>query len=211
MINIHDFIADKTDNRRYLKQPFNFAGKTIASNGFILAAFPFDSQYPNLSALKKPDTLVPSLTEILQAISLSNFYPIKIKLPNPNICKSCQGTKTVTIIDCEECEGDGSVTFNNGIHDYECDCKNCDGKGEIVIPNGKQCPFCQGTGFRYSEDQTVLLHGIYLDPNYIQLINNEPDLMVATEYHNNRLFFKTGDIVGAIYGINRKYRHEQTL
>lgn len=198
MININEFF-DRRDPRSYLAAPFNFAEKTIACDGACLAIFPLDPAHIPLINFSYPEKFSGVLLEIMDKANQLDFTkPENIVLPDSVSCTMCKGTGKADRIDCEECDGEGSLAFCNDFHNYDVLCKSCEGDGLITIPSTDlDCPRCRGVGQCYERNQTVIIQGVKLRVAFFSKIATAPDLTVCAD--NNRLLFKSGDVVGALY------------
>jgi hypothetical protein len=186
---------DKVD---FLKKPFNRAGKTVACNGHALVLFPEQPNYEELDAAK-----FTNFYRLLDDIEAAEFKPmtLQVEFPARFTCSVCNGKGKAVLIPCEECEGEGLLHFENDFNVYECTCQKCHGNGNIVELGKGCCYNCKGTGYRYESRQSIKVGNIYIDPNYLKLIINAPDLHLYEM--PDKLLFKSGLIVGAIMKTSR--------
>ncbi len=132
------------DGRTFLQKPHVHNGRIIASDGVWIAA------------LDPGTTLPDGITELYGfdpspfLSAMDSIYPtVPIWIPATAIgvqmqpCGRCCGKGTATVMDCDDCDGEGE--FAHGRHTY--DCQECGGIGTITHPGiGNECVHCHGTG-----------------------------------------------------------------
>jgi len=193
-IRLEDFTS-QYDVRTFLRTPFNRDGKTLACNGHAMVIFPLQDDYDELDPEK-----FTNCHDLMTEIDAAVYAPMpEVYLPDPITCGVCKGKGKATLVDCEECEGEGTVSFKNDFHDYDVTCKSCNGDGEILERGTDVCYNCYGTGKRYESMHSIKVGDIFLKANYLALIINAPDLTVCTT--PDKLLFKAGQVSGAIMAV----------
>lgn len=142
-INLAPFCG-KDDQRAYLNEPFCVAGGTGACNGLILVWLDDKSSGKPLGA-KEAESLERVIARAKAEAAQPEAQWVAVETIRTSSCKctQCDGTGVVSVVDCEDCDGDGE--FWHGNHQY--DCKECDGAGHQNITGiGEQCEECGGTG-----------------------------------------------------------------
>jgi hypothetical protein len=188
------------DSRIYLSQPFQLNGRTIACNGHIFVSMPKHGNYPEL-----PEEYLSKFQTILGKNPKKEFVqlPDNLVFPETNTCSDCQTLGKSTQKKCPECDGDGAVFWSSGFNDYEADCQSCDGDGIIITSGGdKTCLRCLGTGHVYRLDSYVDVLGLWINPNYLNLIIDEPGLVISIDTKENKMDFRSDENFGIISAIN---------
>jgi hypothetical protein len=183
------------DHRAHLNTPFNFEGRTIASNGHILISIPQEEGHPKIV-----DHLIAPVSKILDQDGFK-FQPIQdIEFPDPLICSACDGGGKAEFEECKECRGCGSAEASNDYHTYDVLCRSCDGNGYIVFSSkDMDCRLCNGRGNIYNRSEYIYLCGVKLDPNYAKQVVDIEGVQVFGK--GQTLYFQSGDIIGALKGI----------
>ena len=198
-ININDFF-DPYEMRDYLSSPFNLNGRTIASNGYLIISFPQFGEFPEWDKSHYVD-----MGKITSQIYIDRDFkpmPDNLKFPDLVQCGVCAGTGKASVVKCQECDGEGEVELENDFHIYEFECKSCDGDGEIITKGGNdECENCSGSGSAYLITDYVDVMGVYVRPQYLNLITNVTGIEVFPDKEDRKLFFKCGDIRGLIMGM----------
>jgi hypothetical protein len=186
----------KQDSRDYLKIPFNFEGRTFACNGHAMISIPGEKEHPDIE-----DGLKKAMISFLDTDSLM-FAPLRLNLnlPMPARCDTCKGTAKITMTQCEECVGEGVVSFDNDHNSYECNCQTCDGAGdETAIGVGNDCYECLGYGTSYEKFATIDIHGVTIDTKYGRLLSSIPNVEMSG--NENILYFRSPDVRGVVLGL----------
>jgi len=200
MLNLSDFY-DPNSIREYLRLPIIVGDHIIATNGHIaLITKSYDFDFYNSA----PEVVGLLVKRILTARDSSIFSPLPENLiyPDKINCLTCHGTGKCTAIVCWECGGESVVNFSTDVNDYEFICKSCNGSGELIIQDDNNCPICLGKGFYYHNTSHVDVTGVFVNPNYLNLIIDEPDISVAAWPNQRVLNFKTAEQCGLIMGLN---------
>ncbi len=123
--------------------PFSIHEKTYATDGRIIIAVPFDDRFPYRDNAPGLIGLPFDHDEITDWVCLPELTEEQIK----SRCRSCHSNGFTTI--CEECSGEGEVSFSNEFNHYDVTCNSCDGDGDIACSQtaeGAQvCTTCFGT------------------------------------------------------------------
>lgn len=149
-MNLSDWCASKDHERRYLREPFSYAGKLAASNGQVVIITNADGDKAK-PCEARVETI---LSQVLAAIEQASFDEF-------DLTKATRGKFKFDVL-CPECKGDGIVTFENEHHDYEWLCKTCDGRN--VIPH---------------EEQYFKVSGLMIPIKYLRLMAGLKRLSVA--------------------------------
>ncbi len=184
------------DVRYYLNQPFNFEGRTIATNGHLMIAIPKVGKYEEIY-----DGLIGKISELLKPNNFTfSAFDYDLKMPEKTACTFCKGTTKVTIENCQECDGDGEVEAETDFNTYVCDCKSCDGDGHTSIAGkGLDCHQCDA-GSVYDDSASVKVCGVNINPNYYKLLSTIDGLAVHGSGY--LLHFQAGETKGVIMGKN---------
>lgn len=197
--NINNFCSSN-DSREYLNRPFQLNGRTIACNGHIFLSMPKHGDFEQC-----PDDYAAKFASILEKARFTGeFVPLSDNLvfPETKECTYCLGVGKSSHNDCPECGGDGEVYWNSGFNDYEAECQTCDGSCIIITVGGDQtCSGCMGTGVIYPVSSHVEILWLWINPKYLKLIIDEPDLEVSADKEQNNLTFRTGEDYVLIMGM----------
>lgn len=186
----------KLDSRKYLEIPFNYGGRTFACNGHVMISITEEAGHPDIE-----ESLIKAMIVFLDTDSFT-FAPLSpnLKLPEATKCETCKGTKKVTSIQCDECEGDGEVEFDNEHNSYSCECKTCDGSGhETTIGVGNDCHECLGYGTSHKRFDHTEIDGATINAQYARLLSAIENVEVSNQ--DNKLYFRAGDVKGVILGM----------
>jgi hypothetical protein len=127
-----------------LAEPWSYDSYSFASDGHIAIRVPrvegIDREPPFGFSGKLPFT--PGVEG--EWVDLPAY-----ELPPKKKCHSCKGTGMMQ--KCPECDGDGSLEFSNGHHEYEVECLTCRGIGHLSGGN-ERCENCDGSGEEYEEN-----------------------------------------------------------
>lgn len=161
----------KDDVRAYINDPFNSLGGTGATDGRILVWLAGENFGKRLS---KPEAIERVLARA-QADALdpdAQWIAVETIRTSSRKCKQCDGTGVVRIMDCEDCDGDGS--FYHGGHEY--DCKECDGAGSKNATGiGDQCDECEGSGkSEIAQPSSYAIGNHTVASNYITMMRKLP-------------------------------------
>jgi len=198
-LNINDFISTN-DIRVYLHKPFNLNGKTVATNGHCVVFSPLDNAFADNEML---ETVTAGVLKIQNLMRQAEFIPLpQIKMPETFPCMNCNATGLCTSTVCEECDGDGSVYFENKYNSYAIECETCDGDGGISMPGtGETCQTCHGTKKRFQLGSTVTLEGVKLNPELLEKIIHVENIEISSDNARTMLFFWAGEFYGALMGM----------
>ena len=195
MVDIKQW-AGRNDERKYLNQPFNIIGQTVATSGHVMIIVDKDDIYGEL-----PSGRVSSIRRVVEEVITTNgdFKPFdksRYSLPESHPCGVCKSTGSVEEISCEECRGRGEITLDNDYHEYSHECKTCDGRKVYRPPQGI-CPSCDGFKVSYDRNARVEVDGVLLDPRYFDLLWQIEDLTVCG-VPDRWLLFRSPIYIGAI-------------
>lgn len=197
-INLELFF-DKSDCREHLRAPFNFNGKTYATNCYAMICVP---QRDGVQELEN-EPLKSSINRYFGDQG-KDYQPFtdKVELPEKEKCSTCKGSGKATIRKCEECEGDGELELESDYNYYYVTCKSCNGDGSKTVSGGNEdCQRCGGAGSGYDRWAYVAINGVNIAPKYAEIIIAMPDLNVFAKPEDMILYFKSGDDEGVIMGI----------
>jgi hypothetical protein len=194
--------CNKDDHREFCRQPFNYKGKGIATNGQMLIVSEPNPEYMNISYFGQEAPRTEVLDELLSQLETTQFkQPLpELELPKKNPCFVCKQTGKATVNQCKECDGSGEITLESDYNDYEVECKSCGGDGEIARPGGDEdCPYCDGEGSYYRTYQSMNIGKQRLAVRYVdRLVNHQQSINIYPDSENHRLFFSDGSIKGVI-------------
>lgn len=198
-LNLNHF-CDPEEKRLHCRQPFNWNGKTVATNGHIVV---FAPEQPLADLYELTPNLCPTnLLDLYEKTHAAEFVPMPPGLPIETIkCDFCNRTGKCTTNTCDECDGDGEIVFHTKYHRYDWDCESCSGEGIIYKPGGDiDCHFCYGKGNHpvFMSSQPII--GVPIQNRYLTLIMDLPDLFIAAvDMHERKaLAFKNLTYSGMI-------------
>ena len=87
-------------------------------------------------------------------------------------CLTCKSTGGVTT--CPECDGDGSVYFENTFNSYEPDCETCRGDG-VSAGGSETCTTCAGEGHISTP---IKFGGVFLGSQYLKKLAELPNAKI---------------------------------
>ena len=187
--------CDINPNREYLWAPFNFNGRSIATNGEILISA------PEIVGLDDIPEKIKDRVDGLLSIE-GDFEPVSpdVEIPASDPCKTCNSSGKVSWAECEECGGEGDALAENDYNEYHVNCKSCDGEGgKKIAGDDIRCERCHGTGNYYPPGAYVTICGITVAPHYAKQVLAFPDLKGFG--NDGALHFKSGDIRGMLMGL----------
>jgi hypothetical protein len=190
-IDIQKFCASN-DGREYLKTPFQFDGKTTATNGHMLivaeGAEVDITNHPPAEVLDRMSSWLAEPTP-LEWMPLSS-----VVIPDGVLCGTCNGAGEMfraVYAECGECNGTGSMYCDMN---HEHDCNECDGEGEIETDevSGTEkdvCPTCEGE--KVKPLHPVQVGDCWLQRKYLLLLAELPDCQLAgLNTEGKKVFFK---------------------
>lgn len=193
--NFRVFLADGSDPRDYLSNPFAIDSGDAYCNGHM-AAIDINS---TASARSTPsESVVKILNEhVAECIKESNAWtPLPHVSMDQFACACCKGTG----IDdkCRECDGDGYVYFSSDFHEYEAECKSCEAGAN------KECKYCEGGfGGVKAPNTHASIKGIGVNPGYIKKIHeNLLDPMFCASSDNKKLLIKFDGGFAVLMSVN---------
>lgn len=200
-MNIEDFCATN-DCRSYLNKPFSIDNHVVGSNGHWMAFAPISEKREQEKLI---DERVSKIISGLISKSTTLKYEClpEFSIPTPLDCPRCTGSKKSESTICQECGGDGAVDVENYFSTYhDLECKTCSGLGfNISLNTNKTCESCNGTGEAYAREDTIVIGGVPLNPNYLIKIADIPNIQVSADTKNRLLFFKAAGISGVLMGL----------
>lgn len=201
-ININDFIG-KTDPRVWMRQPFQVAGKLVATDGRTM----FASNEP--SDLPDPETTsVDRIRLFFELAAKADFFQLpSLNFPEKPDCVECKGSGKHCLKTCPECDGFGEAEAQTDYNTYEVQCRTCDGFGKIDSDKTDQdCEHCRGKGKRWTENDRMKVEGVPFDmnPELMSRIAGVPDVQIAVinnDQISRAMAFKCADGIGVIMGM----------
>jgi len=191
----------QNDTRKWLTEPFNIKDRTAATNGLIIVSVPKTGGYSDMER----KTLLPSIEKLITLRPTYTSCP-DIDLPRSTACTTCEGARKAEVSICHECEGEGKITFETDYNEYVVECASCCGDGEIINVGGDHdCPACSGTGKEYPHDARVNLDGVDfpIAAACAALLKEFDNLQIDADNEARCLYFKSGDVIGALMGLRR--------
>ena len=182
-------------NREHLCTPFNFNGRSMATNGHLLISAPEIAGLDDIAERIKDRVGMLLNTE-------GDFEPIPpdLELPDTAPCAACHSSGKVSWIEREECDGEGEALAENDYNEYCVDCKSCGGEGgKKIAGDDIRCERCHGTGNCYPFDAIVTICGVTVAPHYAKQVLAFPDLEGFGK--DDALYFKSGEINGILMGM----------
>lgn len=199
-MDIKDFY-NPVEGREYCRAPFNFNGRTIATNGVSLLSMPLNEEY---QAKPPHGQTLEVITKIMNDIDSAIFKPMPLlDMPDKVICSWCKGNKKASRVGCIECQGEGEVDAETDYNTYySLECKSCDGDGYKIDTNSEDdCQHCNGTGSVFERPTPVLVDNINVDVTILSTIINSENLEISVQPDKYMLLFRSGDFNGAIMGM----------
>lgn len=146
-------------------RPWSAGDFTYATNQHLLVRvpriglneFPENPCAPKGEAIRRPDGSIVSHKELFQnefyrAAGFTNSITLEPHGLKKEECEDCKGSGVQPgIMQCPQCEGDGTVPLSVDDDEYE-KCVKCNGKGKVDDPvNTEPCSHCEGEKVRYRE------------------------------------------------------------
>lgn len=147
--------------------PWSEGEYSFATNGFTLVRVsrlpevPGRKNIPNYKAVLE---LTPEPVDGWQAVASLESFGIKE-------CPWCKG-KIREPAACEECHGEGEVSWDNHWHTYEATCRGCDGDGKTNL-----CTRCGNHGYILPQEIIIGQHAF--TPSYLIEFLKMPGLEVS--------------------------------
>lgn len=183
-LDLQKFCADERDDRQELRKPFSYGKETAATNGHIIIVVQ-KQDVCEKTICDFSDTLKINVMNVIASIPKNGYSSMpKIKWPKKEVCYICQGGKKAVLNKCEECSGDGYITFQTANNFYECECKMCAGiGGEVKLDTDTDCHCCKGVGEIYPVQskrsrvvKPIRFEGMLLDPTYLEMFAKLKDV-----------------------------------
>jgi hypothetical protein len=140
MKQLLEHFTEKNGNRHWMKYPFNFKGRTCATNGHILISMPMQGEYEDLSNDRAIGNVCPMGKSMEATIAVDE---IRQKLKGFPMVDGFDVEEVES--KCETCEGKGVVEyefFHRKVYFKKFNCPDCNGEGVDIIekknPNGKR-------------------------------------------------------------------------
>lgn len=198
-MNIKDFLGSD-DWRPIYKAPFNFEGRTIATNGHALLSVPIQEGIKDLEG-----PISGGVKQVLNNLESAVFSPLPddIELPTTTECPECKGMKKAVVEMCDECDGEGEVDAETDYNTYPgLECKSCKGEGRSIKPGGEDdCSRCLGAGEIYPPHAPIAIGGMHVNACLLKKIIDAKDLVISPLPKDNMLLFKAGDYEGVLMGM----------
>lgn len=118
--------TDNHESRLWMQSPFHAFGRTFATNGYIMVTVPMVGIYPDFT--EKVAKAYPFQKSMRVSIPLEK---IKIELAKYPV------EMVYDELDCDECNGSGSVTWTYNEYEKDDDCPLCEGHGYFRHPTDK--------------------------------------------------------------------------
>lgn len=202
MINLEKFCATD-DVLGYLKTPFIFDDKIIATNGHIIIMVPNDGNSSYQQSEKIDFKGLIDTIKSTETFMVCNKDEIVFSEMEP--CNKCRGSgKSGRKVLCEECDGDGLAEASNDFSTYyDLVCESCGGDGYTrTLISDEACSECAGTGEVIPFMSTIEILGVHVQEKYLRLIIEEDDLQFAAHSNNIMLIYRLGEgTIGAIMGV----------
>ena len=174
-----------------LMKPFTDGYYTYASDGVICVRIvgKLTDNVINISVSSLPwDWLAEQVEGVLLTKDMLN--DMHTEAMN---CIYCVPGATATY--CNECDGEGVIYHDTGIHEYEWECKSCGGDGRFGEIPPSECRECLGT--RWGLGLSYSLGKQSINPKYLQkLVNSIPKIILHEGPHESSIIgfkFDGGD------------------
>jgi hypothetical protein len=175
MIEILKKFCSDDATRVNVATPWSKGEHSYATNGHILI------RVPRLEDVPERDDAPGAVDKMFDIPAPAEWFPLaEIALPDVALttektCPDCNGTVGEEGADCPECDGAGTVDFDNRFSDYEVDCKTCDGEGKI-----KKCETCNSTGkIEVKSLNPVAVGGAHFQLHYLLLLKELPNCKIG--------------------------------
>jgi len=195
IIKIENYF-NPSDIRPDFRSPFNYNGRTIATDGRALLSVPINDRFNDHSG-----KLNKKLNEIFTAIREADFKPIpKLEMPEPTNCKCCKGSGRAQRNKCPECDGEGEVDAETDYNTYYgLECITCKGDGHVVsLESNDDCPECRGKGKLIKSDIPIHIKGMHVSMGLLEKILKADGIEIAANPTKSMLLFKGGEAEGAL-------------
>lgn len=179
--------------RENLRHPWYVNGVAFASDGIAAAWIPSEEfESPPFKGRR------PNIDWILKDQPVGEVY-LPLVIPDMTPCPDCKGLGYTIEEDCDECGGTGKV-------EHDCDCQHC-------VEEFEECEECDGEG-KFSGDDAKIpcdcrfepyeVQGVTFSLKYLHKIAALGDVVVTV--HDNKLWFKSGDLSGTLMMIDQAKR-----
>ena len=205
-LNLLNFVSPKSDERIFLQKPFNQLGFTISYFGKGILFSPMLDEYHDFEKYKVGYDCT-KILNIITEIPLHHFSLLPAYNCKKIECPRCKGHGKSYFKNCNECDGDGNVTFENKYHDYEFECKSCNSDGGEYIAGGNHvCDLCYGNGKTYDRNDFVEIGESRFNPVFIDMITH-PETVITLSIdepeQGKYLVFRNGEQFGLIAPLYR--------
>jgi len=170
-----------SNDRDELKDIFIVDEKSVASNGFAMA-WVHECIDPDATTFLHSD----SVKELIEKHEREKFQPFNMPHLDIKKCSVCGGYGYIYANSCPECKGRGNIIFQSDYNCYDVQCKNCAGAGTLKVldDSGDTKKPC----IQYNCESGLLFDGYIrldgydslIDPRYLFLIKDYPELQIAT-------------------------------
>lgn len=164
-------------------EPFTLAGKTYATDGYILLRVEEE-----LEGVKERPDFAAKLA-IVESLFTGQFEePLRLSelltSEQKEACPECDGTGTVS--PCPECDGEGEIEYDSSWNVYTLECASCNGTGTISDGSpGEDCENCEGTGKVSIRTLVTIGNGKFDNRLLNKLINNLPESTTISPSENH--------------------------
>lgn len=177
---LQSFCDAPNDSRSPLQEPFTIGHYSYASNGHIAVRVVALTEVPKREAVRVNPDLLPWPEES------TRWQALPALPPADGECLTCMGHGRV--VACDECGGEGEVSWSSALHTYSATCLECEGSGLLpanllILPNSSKqteqcCPDCAGTGSRWNNEELAIA-GTPFSVLYLAKIAQLPDPAMA--------------------------------
>lgn len=190
-VDLMDFCAAHDER---LEEPFTIGSHTFFSDGHCVVRVPVIESVDREAPF---DSIAKIKFEAPGGGKWCSLPTIKIEMKE---CGVCLGTGKTTF--CDECGGEGEVSFDTDNNTYEMECKECFGDG-VTAGGHDTCKICNGSGERPKECwQVTLINGNPFSMELLNLIQRLPDVELYSQPIKDRMYpfrFRGGD--GVLMGM----------
>lgn len=170
---LQSFCEAPNEPLSHLRKPFTVGAYSYASNRHLAVRVAALAEVPERPEVRFNVDLLP------WPYVSTPWQALPALPPADGECFTCTGHGRVVV--CDECSGEGEVSWASALHTYTATCLECDGSG--VWPSaGEQtewaCPDCAGTGYRWDNEELVI-EGIPFAVVYLAKMARLPDPVMA--------------------------------
>ena len=162
-------------------------GRSIATNGEMMIWI--NDGNPNRTDIS--DTTFERMLALIHTHESLAFRAVKIPEFETLTCSTCKGAGMVhekLRVECPECEDRGFIEFSTQYSTYSPECKTCEGNGWVKKDVGEKAVRCSTVGCiqgRFFVGDTIKFEGGNINPCYLDLIRDYPNLQLATTLNDS--------------------------